>query len=409
MSQPLRILFVLALLLAPTLASAQPRDLSVAKVDGRVIILVAYDDGVVSFQGNGESYHSYDFKPVQGARSSTLVDINLDGLPDFAAMGKASFILGADANPRMVLSDGCSDAFVYNFVGEKDLEFFCRSGGSLAMFAYDGTMLWELGISGMKLNSCRLVDMTGDNTPDIECEMSSKQFLQLGSDGSVISESNPTASDGTVFESISKPGTPLLATSPQAFDFDADGQAKETLSVHDKGADIVGPGGTLASIDFVPISAAIFDVDQDQKDELLLLGDDRLLAISSRGVAFDVSWSRSKLKREAAAELMTVGGRGLEADDQALRSALEAHLPSLAKCYAGKVKKNPFLGVGRMSLKAKLDKAGAVSDVELSFSTLNDADIDACVLKGVKKLSLVPGKSEDAQAIFDIEFGYRDR
>lgn len=401
---------------AGTHAADRPAAVSIAEVDGTTRILVAYPDGVVTFDAQGEPYHAYAFSPGKKGHHA-LADVNADGKLDYVALGpKSTFVIDASGDPIWA-ADGCDLSRLGNIAGDDALEVFCVDGRAMRVWASDGTIVWEMEISGMSFGDCRLVDLRGAGMGDIECQLKGKKmWLQVSGEGSLIEEAASAPADDALAYALPAPAFDALAGDEALLDFNGDGTAEEYLVL--EGGDVIvhskSAGKPLAAVTMTPAAATVGNLDDDAAKEVVLAGSGRLVALdrdADKTVRFDTAFERKKLKREPTIEFATIGTYGLAGDREVLRELLAPAAESLAACYTARLKKDDFLKVGRLSVRAMVGPGGKVDKIEQSFSTLGDPDVEACVKKVIGGLTLLsPEEGADSSyASIDLVFGYRDR
>jgi hypothetical protein len=104
------------------------------------------------------------------------------------------------------------------------------------------------------------------------------------------------------------------------------------------------------------------------------------------------------VKRAAIALVLACGGGGVGNAPKLLRSAIEAKQDSLDGCYGNTLEKSAD-AAGKMSLLIKV-KGGAIVDVDIKSSEIEDPKLDKCIKTTIKKVKLEGASDAD----FDIEY-----
>jgi hypothetical protein len=197
------------------------------------------------------------------------------------------------------------------------------------------------------------------------------------------------------------------------FDLDGDGNEDEWVKLDGK-ALVIGSKAkpTLARHETGPIYSILAeDLDGDGKVDLIAGGDGKVFFFDAEGKLRATATSDPrKLKRQADAVLDSVNSNGLVTDEEApVREALEKANKSLASCYAGNVKRDPFTRVGRTIWALDIDKKGRASKVERLHSDLNDKKVEGCLTKALKKVTFPAAKDPGANVTVTLEFGFLDQ
>jgi TonB family protein len=125
-------------------------------------------------------------------------------------------------------------------------------------------------------------------------------------------------------------------------------------------------------------------------DVVARLGDHRYGAISRKG----------GLKIDNTSEVAGQAKRSAYRSPDAIREVLLRHVNVVKYCYERALRKNPELK-GKVALRITVVPDGSVSDADIVSSTLNDEDVEQCILSRVRQWSdFAPIDSNEGSVTF---------
>ena len=389
--------------------------------DGKMLVAIS-ENGVTFVSGKeGKTFRAFKTSRTQmkGATTDWIVvrDVDANGTTDIVGAGKPAFIVQSDGAPIYSLPRGCGQFHLGDFAADNAADILCRDGNTMQVLTYNGQKLWDYKVAGLKLGVCQFGDLNGDLKDDIECEVLKKgTYLRIGGDGSELGRGFDSAQLEPAEDD--NPGNAAamanLLKGKETFDLDGDGTAEEWIKA-DGTAIVVSsksnPKGIGRHEFGKAYSALVDDIDGDNKNEIVVGGEGRVLIIDHEGkLVADIVTDPSKLKRQTDVRVTQVNANALKDSDAAVaQGALEQGLGKYTACYAGNVKKNPFTRVGRGIYSLSVDPKGGVSKVERLHSDLQDKKVDGCIQKSLKGIKFSPGTAPDASVTVTLQFGFLDR
>jgi TonB family protein len=109
-------------------------------------------------------------------------------------------------------------------------------------------------------------------------------------------------------------------------------------------------------------------------DVVVKLGDSRYGSISRKG----------ELKIDNTSEVAGQAKKSALRSPDAIREVLVRHVNVVKYCYERALRKNPGLR-GKVAVRITVTPDGSVSDADVVSSTLNDADVEQCILSRVRQ------------------------
>jgi TonB family protein len=90
-------------------------------------------------------------------------------------------------------------------------------------------------------------------------------------------------------------------------------------------------------------------------------------------------------------------------DREAIHRVVRAHTASIKYCYEKELAQKPDLA-GRVSTRFKIDETGAVTEANVTDSTLGDTNVESCVLRQIRSWKF-PAKATTVTYPFRFETG----
>lgn len=326
-----------------------------------------------------------------------------------------SFVLATSSDPIWALEKGCQQLLVADFVVDKKQDVFCLNGKDMKVYTHDGQFVWELGL-GKALDACAASDINGDLKADIECAYKgTKQFTVIEGNGTQaiatatsrqIPETNVTLPEFAAVDGA-------LLTGEQRVDLNGDGKPEERLQSDGKSLVILSGAQDveLARIDTKGevVGALAKDLDGDGTLELVAVTRQHVFVISGAGKnVASHSANAATYKRQPVAQLSGLHANGF-ADNAQARTTVEGLQDSLAQCYAGRVRTNPYAGSGRLLIQLGVDDQGKVARTEVMHNEVNDKTIEKCVRETLQKAKFPAAASGQASVNVNMTFSFRDR
>jgi TonB family protein len=152
------------------------------------------------------------------------------------------------------------------------------------------------------------------------------------------------------------------------------------LSSLDEGGPAPGGSGTGAgtgqgsAYDNIQVRGGRSDKQADIDDLVSKLGGARGGAVSRKGA----------LKIDNTSEVAGQAKRSAQRSADAIREVLLRHVPAVKYCYERKLRENPNLR-GKVVVQITVAPDGSVSDAAVVSSTLDDPDVEQCILSRIRQ------------------------
>ena len=338
---------------------------------------------------------AYSWRAENGGevgRTVYVVDVNQEGGPEIVGSGTPTFVLNTDSNAIWAHKEGCEQLIVANFVADDKLDMMCNNGKELKVYTYDGQFVWSLSL-GRRIEYCRAGDWNGDLMADLECKYRGRStYARVESDGSVIQaevDEHEIDKDQLEIGEVS-PSPASLLEGKQHFDLDGDGHPDERINA-DGNAVVIGSKAKDKALARVELdgeaqTAVVKDVDGDGKKEIYVATSKTLYVIGPDGKKIgDYPTSARRYDRSPLAELKSVYANGFGENNEKAQKTVDELQDKLSRCYADRVRRNPFAGTGQMLLQVAVDEKGGVKKVNKVHTDITDKDILECAKSALER------------------------
>lgn len=416
-SRPMLSLLIVACLTA--LASSAAAETTIYDwTNPETPVVVRNASGLIFIGKDKRPIRAYRWKETnKGPQGQTVffTDMDQDGSFEIVGAGKPTFVLQTNSDPLWQLEDGCDQVIVADFVADNKYDLMCQNGKEIKVYTHDGQFVWSLSL-GRRIDECRAGDYNGDLKADLECQYRGmKKHALIESKGEII---NPETDE----QNISGEGIELDRAAPvdtaildgkTYVDLNADGHDDEYLKA-DGEALVIGSKAADTAIgrvelDGKPLAALIKDVDADGNTEVVAVTEDTiyLIAADARDVQ-KFAASANKYKRKPVAQLDSVYANGFGENNDKAKAAVEAARDNLSKCYASRVKHSQYTGVGQLIMEVHAAASGKVEKVSRVHSEINDAKVENCVKKALKRVDLPKAADENAKINVIMKMTFAD-
>jgi hypothetical protein len=380
--------------------------------DERPMLAVGTDRGLVFLAADNTMYRSFSHSrtAMDGAEQAWLFydDVNNDGTPDFVGAGAPSFVVSHEGEPLWGITGGCEQLFVGNFLDDPSQELFCRNGGEVFVWSWDGQMVLEWDGGRRDMGVCFADDYDGDRKLEVQCDVSGGGHLAFDLD---FSEPEERAEPAT---SATQSGVDLSALSAAASGASPIqvGGNSVTLGFAD-GAIQFNAGETLVSI---PVNSATIhsalaaDLNRDGSSEVYVGGIDEVYVLSDAGqLLATLPVNPDSTTRDARVSIRSATANGLENSDRdAIRATIEGAGASLTGCYSRQMSSDRYTRTGEMIVELAVGGDGSVSDSTKRHSSLRSPALETCIMGELEDIAFSPAIEGSGIVNVTIDFDFAD-
>lgn len=380
--------------------------------DERPMLAVGTDRGLVFVAADNTMYRAFSHSrtAMEGAEQAWLFfdDVNNDGTADFVGAGEPSFVVSNEGEPLWGITAGCEQMFVGNFVDDPSQELFCRNGGEVFVWSWDGQMILEWDGGRRDMGVCYADDYDGDRKLEVQCEVGSGGHLAFDLDFSEPEERDESATPASQ-SGVDLSGLSAVASGASSLSV---GSNSVTLGFAE-GAIQFNSGGTTASI---PVgssaihSALAADLNRDGATEIYVGGVDEVYVLSDAGALLaTVSVNPDSTSRDARVSIRSATANGLENSDRdAIRATIEGAGATLTGCYSRQMSSDRYTRTGEMIVELTVDDSGSVSDSTKRHSSLRNTALETCIMDALEDISFSPATDGTGIVNVTVDFDFAD-
>jgi len=405
----------------PALAVAGPS--GVTRLDilntGKARLVVATAPaGMVIFDERLEVYRIYRYQALTKKGSLPeqirIGDLDGDGHPEIIGIGKPTFGLDPTGNPLWDFPDGCSELATGDLQGTPEKEIACIHGRALTTLAVDGSVNWEVQLSSANMTGLAAGMLgTTDGKEGLEFNVN-KEILRFAGNGTPLpGEATERQTQPVDFVGAYAAGLAELMSGRQEVDLDGDGTAADKLLVQGNKLTIT-VAGAPQPVEYVCPTGAILSLGVaeglgPEGKSLIVVGGERLVAfVGLDGLPQkEVTVDFARATRQAKVELVGANGVGFEQRELAEKPVIGI-LPELQACYERRHKAYSLTRLGKTMFRFDIAPSGKVASHEVLYTTLNDAEVNRCIVKAVSRLSFPKPSEPNALVTADLLFGWTD-
>ena len=380
--------------------------------DERPMLAVGTDRGLVFVAADNSMYRSFSHShtAMSGAEQSWLFfdDVNNDGAADFVGAGSPSFVVSHEGEPLWGMTSGCGQLFVGNFVDDPAQELFCRNGGEVFVWSWDGQMVLEWDGGRRDMGVCYADDYDGDRKLEVQCEVSSGGHLAFDLDFTEPEERSESAAPAI------QSGADLSALSAAAAGTAPISVGSNAITLgFAEGAIQFNTGDTVVSI---PVnspsihSALAADLNRDGTSEIYVGGIDEVYVLSGTGqLVATLSVNPDSTTRDARVSIRSATANGLENSDRdAIRATIEGAGASLTGCYSRQMSSDRYTRTGEMIVELTVGGDGSVSDSTKRHSSLRNTSLENCIMGALEDIAFSPAVDGSGIVNVTVDFDFAD-